>query len=98
MRAFWTIVHILIGAGACIATATQYRYEKLTITIPSPRRVLPPPPSYVAICVVAKNVNQDDLVEWLVHHIRIGVGHVYWYGRRRGKAPVVHTHPPLSQV
>lgn len=62
-----------------LRSATTTRYEELTITTPPPRRVMPPRAAYAAVCVVAKNPTSEDLVEWIVHHLSLGVGHIYWY-------------------
>lgn len=53
-------------------------YEHLLIEFPDIRLVLPRRNSYIAACVVAKDVHPDDVTEWLVHHVALGVGHIYW--------------------
>lgn len=72
------LLTLIFNSARSVVASTQ-RYEELTITTPPSRRVIPARASYVAACVVAKNPNSDDLMEWLVHHLSLGMGHVYWY-------------------
>lgn len=72
VKMFVMVIIALISAGAA-------RDEDPTIIIQEASRVLLPRKSYIAACVVGKDVHPDDVTEWLVHHLAMGVGHVYWY-------------------
>ncbi len=59
--------------------AKQVKRDDFIFTTPAPRRILPANHAYLAACVVAKDPNPQDVMEWLVYHLALGVGHVYWW-------------------
>lgn len=61
------------------ATTRVVQVGDMMITIPPQQRALRPNNAYLALCTLGKNVPPGDLLEWLVHHIALGVGHIYWY-------------------
>lgn len=75
---FVLILLILIGLTLPAIADSVVHYDGLIIDIPDAQRVLPPRKSYIAACAVGKDVDPDDITEWVVHHLALGVGHIYW--------------------